>query len=221
MTIEKFTKIEEWMQRLHDLRHAGLSRISRRQTRPDLHRLGDPDPQHPRLERPVLPDDRRPLFAATQEMLEKVQWDKYGVVDGVARDPRCENCMVHCGYDPTASLGLHAQRGDTWKTYTFQFRREAEADRHGQRDRGLQRRDLRQRPSHRQESRAGRAGFLANTWRIPPRMSSRCRAPSLNREASLSRVSNAELAEAIARAQQNLLRQQKPDGHWVRRAARR
>src|SRR3989454_12251899 len=27
-----------------------------------------------------------------QEMLEKVDWNKYGVVDGVARDPRCENC---------------------------------------------------------------------------------------------------------------------------------
>ena len=40
------------------------------------------------------------------ELLEKVDWDKYGVVDGVARDPRCENCMTHCGYEPTASLGL-------------------------------------------------------------------------------------------------------------------
>ncbi|MEP6663387.1 MAG: DUF3463 domain-containing protein, partial [Verrucomicrobiota bacterium] len=37
------------------------------------------------------------------EMLEKVDWNKYGVVDGVARDPRCENCMVHCGYDPSGA----------------------------------------------------------------------------------------------------------------------
>jgi len=55
------------------------------------------------------------------ELLEKVDWDKYGVVDGVARDPRCENCMTHCGYEPTASLGLHARRGDTWKTLKFNF----------------------------------------------------------------------------------------------------
>jgi len=55
------------------------------------------------------------------EMLEKVDWDKYGVVDGVARDPRCENCMTHCGYEPTASLGLQAKRGDTWKTLRFNF----------------------------------------------------------------------------------------------------
>ena len=50
----------------------------------------------------------RPLQSYA-ELLEKVEWDKYGVVDGVARDPRCENCMVHCGYEPTASLGLQRQ----------------------------------------------------------------------------------------------------------------
>ncbi len=57
------------------------------------------------------------------ELLEKVDWDKYGVVDGVARDPRCENCMTHCGYEPTASLGINAQAGDTWKTVKFNFGR--------------------------------------------------------------------------------------------------
>src|SRR5438067_341472 len=55
------------------------------------------------------------------EMLAAVPWEKYGVVNGVARDPRCENCMTHCGYEPTASLGLHAKRGDTWKTLKFNF----------------------------------------------------------------------------------------------------
>ena len=60
-------------------------------------------------------------FNSYAELLAKVDWDKYGVVDGVARDPRCENCMTHCGYEPTASLGLHAKRGDTWKTVKFNF----------------------------------------------------------------------------------------------------
>ena len=55
------------------------------------------------------------------EMLASVPWEKYGVVNGVARDPRCENCMTHCGYEPTASLGLQAQPGDTWKTLKFNF----------------------------------------------------------------------------------------------------
>jgi hypothetical protein len=56
-----------------------------------------------------------------QEMLAKVQWDKYGVVNGVARDPRCENCMVHCGYDPSGALGTNYQRGDDWKNFKYNF----------------------------------------------------------------------------------------------------
>jgi len=60
-------------------------------------------------------------FNSYAELLEQVDWHKYGVVDGVAKDPRCENCMTHCGYEPTASLGLQAQPGDTWKTLKFNF----------------------------------------------------------------------------------------------------
>jgi hopanoid biosynthesis associated radical SAM protein HpnH len=33
-----------------------------------------------------------------QELLETTDWDAYGR----GRDPRCENCMAHCGYEPTA-----------------------------------------------------------------------------------------------------------------------
>src|SRR5919109_643454 len=60
-------------------------------------------------------------YAGYQEMLEKVDWNKYGVVDGVARDPRCENCMVHCGYDPSGALGTNYQRGDNWKNIKYNF----------------------------------------------------------------------------------------------------
>lgn len=60
-------------------------------------------------------------FSTYAELLEQTDWNKYGVVDGVARDSRCENCMVHCGYEPTATLGRQAQRGDTWKTIRFNF----------------------------------------------------------------------------------------------------
>ncbi|MEX1118699.1 MAG: adenosyl-hopene transferase HpnH [Terrimicrobiaceae bacterium] len=55
------------------------------------------------------------------DLLSDTDWSKYGVVDGVARDSRCENCMVHCGYEPTATLGLCAQPGDTWKNIAFNF----------------------------------------------------------------------------------------------------
>ncbi len=60
-------------------------------------------------------------YASYRELLEKTEWDRYGVVDGVAKDKRCENCMVHCGYEPTATLGRCAQPGDTWKNIKFNF----------------------------------------------------------------------------------------------------
>jgi hypothetical protein len=54
-------------------------------------------------------------------MLDKVDWTKYGVVDGLARDSRCENCMVHCGYDPSGALGTNYQPGDNWKNIKYNF----------------------------------------------------------------------------------------------------
>ena len=55
------------------------------------------------------------------EMLAKVDWNKYGVVNGKARDPRCEHCMVHCGYDPSGALGTNYQSGDNWKNFKYNF----------------------------------------------------------------------------------------------------
>ena len=60
-------------------------------------------------------------YRGYQEMLDQVDWTKYGVVDGVVRDPRCENCMVHCGYDPSGALGTNYQRGDNWKMFKYNF----------------------------------------------------------------------------------------------------
>ncbi|KAB2660826.1 MAG: DUF3463 domain-containing protein [Verrucomicrobia bacterium] len=58
-------------------------------------------------------------FAGYQEMLDTVDWEKYGVVDGVARDARCENCMVHCGYDPSGALSTKPR--DNWINMKFNF----------------------------------------------------------------------------------------------------
>jgi len=66
----------------------------------------------------LMTDGHYPTYA---EMLEKVDWERYGVVDGVARDPRCENCMTHCGYDPSGALGTNYQRGDHWKNFSYNF----------------------------------------------------------------------------------------------------
>src|SRR5690606_19260150 len=35
-----------------------------------------------------------------QELLEETDWSAYGR----GKDPRCANCMAHCGYEPTAVL---------------------------------------------------------------------------------------------------------------------
>ena len=35
-----------------------------------------------------------------QELIETTDWSRYGR----GRDPRCANCMAHCGYEPTAVL---------------------------------------------------------------------------------------------------------------------
>jgi len=35
-----------------------------------------------------------------KELIETTDWSKYGR----GRDPRCDNCMAHCGYEPTAVL---------------------------------------------------------------------------------------------------------------------
>ncbi|MGA3163368.1 MAG: DUF3463 domain-containing protein [Verrucomicrobiota bacterium] len=58
-------------------------------------------------------------YAGYREMLGKVDWERYGVVDGKVRDPRCENCMVHCGYDPSGALSPSLRDG--WKNFIYNF----------------------------------------------------------------------------------------------------
>ncbi len=39
-------------------------------------------------------------YAATfRELMEETQWERYGRSSG---NPECQNCMVHCGYEPSA-----------------------------------------------------------------------------------------------------------------------
>ena len=66
-------------------------------------------------------------YSSYAELLEQTDWNRYGVVNGVARDSRCENCMVHCGYEPTATLGLQARARRHLENDQVQFRCEAEA----------------------------------------------------------------------------------------------
>jgi len=44
-----------------------------------------------------------------RELIETTDWDSYGR----GRDPRCANCMAHCGYEPTAVLATMGSLRET------------------------------------------------------------------------------------------------------------
>ena len=82
--------------------------------------LGNPDTEHSWVERPVLPHDRR----APLQLLGIARENGVGPIRRRKRSGTRQplrKFMVHCGYEPTATLGLQAQRGDTWKTVKFNF----------------------------------------------------------------------------------------------------
>lgn len=57
-------------------------------------------------------------FATYDELIKNTDWDVYGA----GRDNRCKDCMVHCGFEPTAALMLNRRRGDLWKTIKWQIK---------------------------------------------------------------------------------------------------
>lgn len=52
-----------------------------------------------------------------EEFMHQTPWEKYGR----GRDPRCEHCMVHVGYEPSAVLGAKRQFSDMWKLLRWQL----------------------------------------------------------------------------------------------------
>jgi hopanoid biosynthesis associated radical SAM protein HpnH len=44
-------------------------------------------------------------------LMDDTPWEQYGY----GKDPRCEHCMVHCGYEPSAALGVNKKLGDSLK----------------------------------------------------------------------------------------------------------
>lgn len=40
-------------------------------------------------------------YETFQELMDETNWDEYGRASG---NPQCADCMVHCGYEPTAAL---------------------------------------------------------------------------------------------------------------------
>ncbi len=55
--------------------------------------------------------------ASFDDLLNKTPWEKYGY----GNDPRCENCMMHSGYETSAALGVNSKLGDTLKMIKWQL----------------------------------------------------------------------------------------------------
>jgi hopanoid biosynthesis associated radical SAM protein HpnH len=55
--------------------------------------------------------------ASFKDLMENTPWEEYGH----GKDPRCEHCMVHCGYEPSAALGVNKRLGDGWKMLWWQL----------------------------------------------------------------------------------------------------
>jgi len=72
----------------------------------------------------LITDGHHPTF---KEFIEKTNWEKYGR----GRDPRCENCMVHVGYEPSAVLGANRKFSDTWKLLKWQLTGKNRTNGHG------------------------------------------------------------------------------------------
>jgi len=54
-------------------------------------------------------------YASTyEELIETTDWSKYGR----GNDPRCDNCMAHCGYEPTAVLATTSSLRESVRAMT-------------------------------------------------------------------------------------------------------
>ena len=50
-------------------------------------------------------------------LMNDTDWTKYGY----GKDPRCEHCMMHSGYETAAALGVNAKLGDSLKMLMWQL----------------------------------------------------------------------------------------------------
>jgi hopanoid biosynthesis associated radical SAM protein HpnH len=55
--------------------------------------------------------------ATFRGLMDDTPWERYGH----GKDPRCEHCMVHCGYEPSAALGVNKKMGDSLKMLLWQI----------------------------------------------------------------------------------------------------
>jgi hopanoid biosynthesis associated radical SAM protein HpnH len=57
-------------------------------------------------------------YKTFESLMTETPWENYGH----GNDPRCEHCMVHCGYEPSAALGINSKLADSFKMLTWALR---------------------------------------------------------------------------------------------------
>ena len=57
-------------------------------------------------------------YKTFESLMTQTPWDNYGH----GNDPRCEHCMVHCGFEPSAALGINAKLADSFKMLSWALR---------------------------------------------------------------------------------------------------
>ena len=62
----------------------------------------------------LITDEHHETFRG---LMDDTPWEKYGY----GKDPRCEHCLMHCGYEPSAALGVNARLGDSLKMLMWQL----------------------------------------------------------------------------------------------------
>lgn len=52
------------------------------------------------------------------DFMTKTPWENYGP----GSDPRCEHCMMHCGFEPSAAFGINSKVSDGFKLLSWMLR---------------------------------------------------------------------------------------------------
>jgi hopanoid biosynthesis associated radical SAM protein HpnH len=57
-------------------------------------------------------------YKTFEQLMTHTPWETYGP----GNDPRCEHCMMHCGFEPSAAMGINSRLADSFKLITWALR---------------------------------------------------------------------------------------------------
>jgi hopanoid biosynthesis associated radical SAM protein HpnH len=56
--------------------------------------------------------------ATFEDFMTRTPWNQYGP----GNDPRCEHCMMHCGFEPSAAMGINSRMTDSFRLLSWMLR---------------------------------------------------------------------------------------------------